>query len=100
MILMGIGFETTAPTVASAVLSWRKKISKNAYLFSVHKLVPPALKALIEDSELEELSIDGFICPGHVSTITGIAAYSVIAEADGPRSLRDSNLPTFSRAYS
>ena len=83
VILMGIGFETTAPTVASAVLSWRKRNLKNVYLFSVHKLVPPALKALIEDSELgTELRIDGFICPGHVSTITGIAAYSVIAEAD------------------
>jgi len=82
VILMGIGFETTAPTVASAVLGWRRKNLENIYLFSVHKLVPPALKALIEDTEPgPELKIDGFICPGHVSTITGTAAYSVITEA-------------------
>jgi len=78
IILMGIGFETTAPTMAASVLSWRKKEITNAYLLSVHKLVPPALKALISD---EELSIDGFICPGHVSTITGITAYSAITAA-------------------
>lgn len=77
-VLMGIGFETTAPTVASAVLGWRKKNLHNVFLFSVHKLVPPALKALIAGSET---GIDGFICPGHVSTITGTAAYSVIVEA-------------------
>jgi len=51
---------------------------KNVCLFSVHKLVPPALKALIDDTEL---GIDGFICPGHVGTITGAAAYTVITEA-------------------
>lgn len=78
IILMGIGFETTAPTMAASVLAWRKKGIANAYLLSVHKLVPPALKALVSD---EELSIDGFICPGHVSTITGVAAYSAITDA-------------------
>lgn len=81
-ILMGIGFETTAPTVGSSVLGWRKEDLKNIFLFSVHKLVPPALKALIENKELgPELKIDGFICPGHVSTITGTAAYSMVAGA-------------------
>lgn len=78
VVLMGIGFETTAPTVAAAVLGWRRKGLGNVRLFSVHKLVPPALKALIEDTQL---GIDGFICPGHVSTITGTAAYSVITGA-------------------
>ncbi len=82
IVLMGIGFETTAPTVASAVLGWQKKNLKNVCLYSVHKLVPPALKALVDDAGLRpELKIDGFICPGHVSTITGTAAYSVITEA-------------------
>lgn len=78
VVLMGIGFETTAPTVGASVLDWRKKGLENIFLFSVHKLVPPALKALIADTEL---GVDGFICPGHVSTITGTAAYSVITEA-------------------
>lgn len=78
VVLMGIGFETTAPTVGSSVLGWRKADLQNISLFSVHKLVPPALKALIEDTEL---GIDGFICPGHVSTITGAAAYSILTAA-------------------
>jgi hydrogenase expression/formation protein HypD len=72
-ILMGIGFETTTPTVASAVMSWKKRCMQTVFLFSVHKRVPPALKALLQNTEL---GIDGFICPGHVSTITGTAAYT------------------------
>jgi hydrogenase expression/formation protein HypD len=78
VVMMGIGFETTAPMVASVVDLCRKKGIKNFSVFSVHKVVPPALKALIEDPSL---NIDGFICPGHVSTIIGLSPYNVIAEA-------------------
>ncbi len=78
VILMGIGFETTAPTVAAAVLSARRKGVENFSVFSVHKTVPQAIRALIEDPELR---IDGFICPGHVSIVTGVEAYGMIPKA-------------------
>ncbi|HUH65645.1 MAG TPA: hydrogenase formation protein HypD, partial [Syntrophales bacterium] len=78
VILMGIGFETTTPMVASVVDIARKKEINNFSVFSVHKVVPPALKAIINDPSL---NIDGFICPGHVSTIIGLAPYNVIVEA-------------------
>jgi hydrogenase expression/formation protein HypD len=78
VIMMGIGFETTAPTIASVIDLCREKEIKNFSVFSVHKIVPPAVKALIEDPAL---NIDGFICPGHVSTIIGTDPYAIIPEA-------------------
>jgi len=78
VVLMGIGFETTAPTVAAAVLSARRRGVGNFSVFSVHKTVPQAIRALIEDRLLK---IDGFICPGHVSIITGVEAYRMIPQA-------------------
>ncbi|MRR37766.1 hydrogenase formation protein HypD, partial [bacterium] len=78
VILMGIGFETTTPTVAAAILSARRRGIENFTVFSVHKTVPQAIRALIEDPELR---IDGFLCPGHVSIITGVEAYQMIPQA-------------------
>lgn len=78
IIMMGIGFETTAPTIASVVETARRKGIGNFSVFSVHKIVPPAIRALIADPML---AIDGFICPGHVSTIIGTDAYRLIPEA-------------------
>lgn len=78
IILMGIGFETTTPTVALTVESCRKKGIKNFSVFCVHKIVPPAIDALIADPGLK---IDGFLCPGHVSTMIGSAAYAMIPNA-------------------
>lgn len=79
IIFMGIGFETTSPTVAAVVMSCRKKNIKNISVFSVHKVIPPAIEALIHDPAL---SIDGFLCPGHVSIMIGVQAYACIPEAD------------------
>ncbi len=78
VILMGIGFETTAPTIAAALETFRLKGIGNISLFSTHKTVPPALRALIADPQLQ---IDGFLCPGHVSSMTGSEAYRMIPEA-------------------
>ena len=78
VVLMGIGLGTTAPTVAAAVLSARRKGVGNFSVFSVHKTVPQAIRTLIEDPVL---NIDGFICPGHVSVITGVEAYRMIPQA-------------------
>jgi hydrogenase expression/formation protein HypD len=76
IIFLGIGFETTAPASAAAILgAYRQNIS-NFHLFSSHKIMPPAMAALID----EGVRIDGYIAPGHVSTITGTEIYREIAE--------------------
>ncbi len=77
VVLLGIGFETTSPTVAAAVMSARKKGIKNFSVFSVHKVIPPAVKILLDDPKI---NVDGFLCPGHVSIILGTGAYSIIPE--------------------
>jgi len=78
IIMMGIGFETTTPTIAVTIERIRKKGIKNFSVFTVHKIVPPAVRALIADPAL---NIDGFLCPGHVSTMIGSNAYKMMPEA-------------------
>jgi hydrogenase expression/formation protein HypD len=75
VVLLGIGFETTSPTIAGAILS--AKNVNNFFVLSSHKLIPPAMKMLLEAGEVK---IDGFICPGHVSTIIGSKAYEFIPQ--------------------
>jgi hydrogenase expression/formation protein HypD len=79
IIMMGIGFETTAPTIAAVVASCQRKKIKNFSVFSVHKIVPPAIDALLADPQL---NIDGFLCPGHVSIMIGADAYRMIPDAE------------------
>ena len=75
VVLLAVGFETTAPTIAYAVsLAYELKLS-NFFILSLNKLVPPAMKALLE---MEEVNLHGFICPGHVSTIIGPVPYRFI----------------------
>jgi hydrogenase expression/formation protein HypD len=80
VVFLGVGFETTAPVVAATVLQAEEQGLSNFYLLSLHKLVPPALRALVE---MEEFNIDGFILPGHVSSVLGSGAYSFLAEEYG-----------------
>lgn len=75
IVLMGIGFETTSPAIASVIKTLKKKDIGNVSLFSVHKTIPPAIKALLDDPGL---SLDAFLCPGHVSTIIGEQPYEII----------------------
>ncbi len=77
VIFMGIGFETTTPTVAAAILQAERLKIKNFFLFSCHKLMPPVMHALLDE---KELNLDAFICPGHVSTIIGADAYDFLIE--------------------
>jgi hydrogenase expression/formation protein HypD len=67
-----VGFETTAPTIAAAILSAAAARLDNFLVLSAHKTVPPALETLMS---LEGVRIDGFILPGHVSVIIGLKAY-------------------------
>jgi hydrogenase expression/formation protein HypD len=76
VVFLGIGFETTTPASAAAVLGAYHQNIKNFYVLSSHKVMPPAMAALID----EGVKIDGYIAPGHVSTITGVSIYRDIAE--------------------
>jgi hydrogenase expression/formation protein HypD len=66
-----IGFETTAPSTAVEIL---KKPPENLSFLVSHRLIPPAMKMLVE---MKDLSLNGFIAPGHVSTIIGLKPYEV-----------------------
>ena len=72
VVFLGVGFETTAPTIAAAILSAAQANVANFSVISAHKLVPPALEALMAAADVQ---IDGFILPGHVSVIIGLNAY-------------------------
>jgi len=74
VVFLGIGFETTAPTSAAAVIEAKAKGINNFYVYSSHKIMPPAMGALID----EGVKLDGYICPGHVSSITGTVIYEPI----------------------
>jgi len=75
VVFLAVGFETTVPTIAASLLEAEGLGLKNFYVLSVHKLIPPAMRALLEAGEVR---IDGFICPGHVSVVIGSQPYQFI----------------------
>jgi hydrogenase expression/formation protein HypD len=77
IVFLGVGFETTAPAVAATILAAREQNLKNFMVLSCHKLVPPALRLLLSNPDC---AIDGFLLPGHVSTILGLEPYNFIAK--------------------
>ena len=82
VIFMGVGFETTTPTIAAAILEAQARGLKNFSVFCAHKTTPPALAAIANDPET---TIDGFILPGHVSTITGLEPFGfLVRDFDTP----------------
>ena len=79
VVFLGIGFETTAPSSAAGIIKAQMAGIRNFYLFSSHKIMPPAMEALID----EGVKLDGYIAPGHVTTITGTGIYKNIPEKYG-----------------
>jgi hydrogenase expression/formation protein HypD len=77
VVFFGVGFETTAPSVALALRDAREQGVANFSALSAHKLIPPALRAL---ASADDVRIDGFICPGHVTVIIGAAAYRFLPD--------------------
>ena len=71
VVFLGIGFETTAPATAASIRQAQKEQVDNYFVLSAHKVMPPVMKALVEDG----VKIDGFIAPGHVTAITGTSIY-------------------------
>lgn len=80
VLFLGVGFETTAPTVAAAVMQAGHDGINNFSVLSSHKVIPPALEALAADPEIK---LNGLICPGHVSVIIGADAYEPLADRYG-----------------
>ena len=80
VVFFAIGFETTAPTIAAAVLSSCERGINNFFILGSNKIVPQALKVLLTGSDVK---VDGLICPGHVSTVIGSSQYEFIPQELG-----------------
>ncbi|MBN1596850.1 MAG: hydrogenase formation protein HypD [Bacteroidales bacterium] len=76
IIFAAIGFETTIPGTAIAVLNAQKEKINNFFIISAHKVMPPAMSALLE----EGIPIDGYIGPGHVCTVAGSKLFKPLTE--------------------
>jgi len=76
IVFLGIGFETTAPTIAASILQARDRGIGNYHVLSLHKLCPPAIQAILDFGEVK---LQGLICPGHVSAIIGSYPWESVA---------------------
>jgi len=77
VVFFAVGFETTAPSTAATVLRARQDNVENFSVFSNHVTIVPPLRAILDSPDL---SLDGFIGPGHVSTVVGQRPYRFVAE--------------------
>lgn len=77
VVFFAVGFETTAPANALSVIHAQRRNLKNYSILASHVLVPPAIKAVIDD---DESKIDGFLAAGHVCTIMGNSEYYPLSE--------------------
>ena len=80
VVFFAVGFETTAPTTAMAVLQAEREHLANFSLLSSHVLVPPAIEALLSDPENV---VEGFLAAGHVCTVMGFWEYEPLARRFG-----------------
>ncbi len=80
VVFLGIGFETTAPTVAASILQAEEKGINNYSVLSLHKVCPPVIRAILDSGEVK---LQGLICPGHVSAVIGSHPWEFIARDYG-----------------
>lgn len=80
VVFLGVGFETTSPTTGVCILEAERLNLRNFFVLSGHKLIPPAIRVLLNGRNAK---IDGFISPGHVSTIIGKRPYEFISSEYG-----------------
>jgi hydrogenase expression/formation protein HypD len=80
VVFMAIGFETTAPSTAMTVLRAKMEGLTNFSIFCNHVTIIPAIKAILDSPDLR---LDGFLGPGHVSTVIGCRPYEFIARDHG-----------------
>ncbi len=75
---LGIGFETTAPTIAALIMEAKEKGLKNLSVLSFCKTMPAAFDLILSD---KDMYLDGFLCPGHVTAVTGVQLYEPLIKA-------------------
>ncbi len=81
-VFLALGFETTSPSTALTIRQAAKDNVKNFSIFCNHITIVPALKALLDSPDLQ---LDGFLGPGHVSTVIGTRVYEFVnREYDKP----------------
>ena len=80
IVFLGVGFETTAPGTAAAILSAKERGLKNFTVLPLMRAVEPALRTL---RSADDFSIHGFLCPGHVAVITGEKGFRFLPEEYG-----------------
>jgi hydrogenase expression/formation protein HypD len=80
VVFLALGFETTAPSTAMTVLQAAKEGVENFSVFCNHITIIPALKAMLDSPDLK---LDGFVGPGHVSTVIGTRCYEFVPKDYG-----------------
>ena len=80
VIFFAIGFETTAPSTALTLMRAKREGIHNFSVFCNHVTIVPAIRAILDSPDMR---LDGFIGPGHVSTVIGCRPYEWIARAEG-----------------
>ncbi|MGI8787124.1 MAG: hydrogenase formation protein HypD [Pyrinomonadaceae bacterium] len=80
VIFLALGFETTSPSTAMTILQAEKDDVKNFSVFCNHIMIVPSLKAMLDSPDLQ---LDGFLGPGHVSTVIGTRPYEFVPNEYG-----------------
>jgi hydrogenase expression/formation protein HypD len=80
VVFLGVGFETTAPTIAASILKSADLELYNYTVFCAHKTMPNPMEKIASGDKVD---LQGFICPAHVSTIIGSKPYEFLAEKYG-----------------
>lgn len=80
VIWIGVGFETTAPMTAAAIWQAEQERLSNWTVLCLHKLTPPATRAILDAGEVR---LDGVIGPGHVTTVIGAEAWRFLPDEYG-----------------
>ncbi len=80
VVFFGVGFETTAPATALTLVRARERGIHNFSVFCNHVLIGPALRAILDSPDVQ---LDGFVGPGHVSTVIGTRPYEFVCSEYG-----------------
>jgi hydrogenase expression/formation protein HypD len=80
VVFAAVGFETTTPATAVAVIEAARREVANFSVFASHKLIMPAMHALLGSGDLK---VEGFVLPGHVAVITGSRIFAPVVEQYG-----------------
>lgn len=80
VVFLGVGFETTAPASAVLLKVAKERRIRNVSLYSAHKLMPEAMKAILS---MGDIAVDGLLLPGHVSAVTGRKYFDFVGRESG-----------------